>query len=66
MKLDDGNFLCVKNLASLHECFRAHGERMMHALIYAGRLVHGLLALAQQDVVVAYVEAGHDRIAEPA
>ena len=49
MKFDDGNFLFVKNLAGLHERFRAHRERMMHSLIYAGRFVHGYLALAQQD-----------------
>src|SRR5213593_1784136 len=31
-QLDDGNLLFVKRLASLHETFGAHRERMMHAL----------------------------------
>ena len=64
MELDDGYFLFVKNLTCLHECLRAHREGMMDSLLNAGYFVDRLLALAKQDVVIANVEAGHDRIAE--
>ena len=65
MELDNGDFLFVKNLARLHERFRADGKGMMDALLDVGDIVHRLLTLAEQDVVVDDVKAGHDCIAEP-
>src|SRR5918995_4289459 len=62
-QLDDWNFLFVKGLASLHETFGAYREGMMHAL-FDDRFILRLLPLAQEDIMIADIEAGHYVVAQ--
>src|ERR1700752_1638815 len=64
-KLNDGNLFFVKNFAVLHKRFRTHGERMVNSMLCRNRFIDALLALAEEDVVVSHIEAGHDSIPKP-
>ncbi len=57
-KVDDRDFLFVKNLTRLYERLRGHREGMVDVGIFLGLFLHWPLALAQQDVVIPHVEAG--------
>ena len=62
-QLDDGNLPFVKRLASLHEPFGADREGMMHAIFDDGFILR-FLPLAQKDVMIADIEAGHHVVVE--
>lgn len=61
----DWNFSFLENLAGLHQRFRADGEGMVHVLVLGKGFVDVRRAFAEQDVVVANVEARHAGIAQP-
>ena len=60
----DGDIPFAKDLARLDKSLRTDGEGMVQPIIAFRGCRHRLLPLAQQYIVVPYIEAGHDRVAK--